>query len=141
MEQRLSLITLGVADLAASTGFYEQLGWKRSMRGAEGVAFFQAGGMVVALYPFANLAADAGLQPERSGGAAVALAYNARSKAETDVVIAEAAQAGAIMVKPAADTFWGGYAGYFRDLDGHLWEVAWNPGFSLGEDGSVHLPD
>ena len=141
MEQRLSLITLGVADLAASIGFYEQLGWKRSMRGAEGVAFFQAGGMVVSLYPFADLAADAGLQPERSGSAAVALAYNARSKAEADAVIAEAARAGAIMVKPAADTFWGGYAGYFRDLDGHLWEVAWNPGFTLGEDGAVHLTD
>ncbi len=141
MEQRLSLLTLGVADLSASTRFYEQLGWKRSMRGAEGVSFFQVGGMVVALYPFANLAADAGLQPERSGGAAVAFAYNARSKAEADAVIAEAAQAGAIMVKPAADTFWGGYAGYFRDLDGHLWEVAWNPGFTLAKDGAVSLPD
>jgi hypothetical protein len=132
MEQRVSLITLGVADLAASTAFYERLGWKRSMPGAEGVAFFQAGGMGLALYPFANLAADAGLKPESAGSAAMALAYNARSRVETDAVLAEAGA--------AEDTFWGGYAGYFRDLDGHLWEVAWNPGFALAQDGSITLP-
>ena len=141
MEQRVSLITLGVADLAASTGFYERLGWKRSVRAAQGVAFFQAGGMALALYPFADLAADAGLNGERSGSAAIALAYNARSKAETDAVLAEASAAGAVVVKPAGDTFWGGYAGYFRDLDGHLWEVAWNPGFALAADGTITLPD
>jgi predicted lactoylglutathione lyase len=140
MEQRVSLITLGVADLAASTAFYERLGWKRSMPGAEGVVFFQAGGMGLALYPFANLAADAGLKPESAGSAAMALAYNARSRVETDAVLAEAGAAGASVVKPAEDTFWGGYAGYFRDLDGHLWEVAWNPGFALAQDGSITLP-
>ena len=140
MEQRLSLITLGVGDLAASIDFYEKLGWVRSMRAAEGVAFFQTGGMALVLYPFADLAADAGLSPARSGSTGVALAYNARSKAETDAVLGEAGAAGAIMVKAAADTSWGGYSGYFRDPDGHLWEVAWNPGFHLAEDGTITLP-
>ncbi len=141
MEQRVSLITLGVADLAAATAFYEMLGWTRALRAAEGVSFFQAGGMGLALYPFAELARDAGLEPEHAGSTAVALAYNARSRADTDAVLAEAGAAGASMVKPGAETFWGGYAGYFRDPDGHLWEVAWNPGFQLAEDGSVTLPD
>ena len=141
MEQRVSLITLGVVDLTAATAFYEKLGWKRSMCAAEGVSFFQAGGMALALYPFAELARDAGLQAEKAGSTAVALAYNARSRVDTDAVLAEAGAAGASMVKPGADTFWGGYAGYFRDPDGHLWEVAWNPGFELAEDGSITLPD
>jgi hypothetical protein len=130
-----------VADLAIATAFYEKLGWQRSLRAAEGVSFFQAGGMALALYPFADLARDAGLEPVQAGSTAVALAYNARSRADTDAVLAEAQAAGASMVKPAAETFWGGYAGYFRDPDGHLWEVAWNPGFRLAQDGSITLPD
>jgi len=141
MEQRVSLITLGVADLAIATAFYEKLGWQRSLRAAKGVSFFQAGGMALALYPFVDLARDAGLEPVQAGSTAVALAYNARSRADTDAVLAEAEAAGASMVKPAAETFWGGYAGYFRDPDGHLWEVAWNPGFRLAQDGSITLPD
>lgn len=140
MDQRLSLITLGVRDLAASTAFLERLGWKRSVRAAEGVSFFQCGGMALALFPFADLAADAGVSPERSGFGGFALAYNTRTRADVDAVLAEAAAAGAAIVKPAQDTFWGGYSGYFRDLDGHLWEVAWNPGFGLDAEGALRLP-
>jgi hypothetical protein len=97
--------------------------------------------MALALFPFADLAADAGVEPVRYGSAGLALAHNTRSKEDADAVMAEAAAAGATIVKPARDTFWGGYSGYFRDLDGHLWEVAWNPGFPLAADGSLTLPD
>jgi len=145
MEQRISLITLGVADLARATDFYRRLGWTPSPRfeGAD-VAFFQAGGMIVALWPRAELATDAGLPADISGDTPtprMALAYNARSRDDVDAVIAEAGRAGGRVVKPAKDTYWGGYAGYFADPDGHLWEVAWNPGFTLLADGSVRLPE
>ena len=145
MEQRISLITLGVADLARATQFYRRLGWTPSPRfdGAD-VTFFQAGGMIVALWGRDALAADAGLPADASGDSPIprmALAYNARSKDDVDAVIAEAGRAGGRVVKPAKDTDWGGYAGYFADPDGHLWEVAWNPGFTLLADGSVRLPD
>jgi len=141
MEQRISLITLGVHDLAASTAFYEALGWQRSMRQAEGVSFFQCGGLAFALWPWASLAADAGVSPERNGAGGFALAYNTRTREEVDAVLAEVAALGAVIVKPAAEVFWGGYSGYFRDLDGHLWEVAWNPGFALDAAGAVTLPE
>jgi uncharacterized protein len=141
MEQRISLITLGVHDLAASTAFYEALGWQRSMRQAEGVSFFQCGCMVFALWPWTSLAADAGVSPERSGAAGFALAYNARTREEVDAVLTEVAALGATVVKPAGEVFWGGYSGYLSDLDGHLWEVAWNPGFALDATGAVTLPD
>lgn len=141
MEQRISLITLGVQDLAASTAFYEALGWQRSMRQAEGVSFFQCGGMAFALWPWASLAADAGVSPARSGAGGFALAYNTRTREEVDAVLAEVAALGAEIVKPAVEAFWGGYSGYFRDLDGHLWEVAWNPGFALDAAGAVTLPE
>jgi len=141
MEQRISLVTLGVADLERSRAFYERLGWKRAMRGTEGVVFFQAGGMALSLFPAKDLATDAGISPTGSGFPRFALAYNARSREDVDNVIAEAAAAGATILKPAQDTFWGGYAGYIADPDGFLWEVAWNPGFSMAADGSIHLPD
>jgi catechol 2,3-dioxygenase-like lactoylglutathione lyase family enzyme len=141
MEPRISLITLGVHDLAASTAFYEALGWQRSMRQAEGVSFFQCGGLAFALWPWASLAADAGVSPERSGSGGFALAYNTRTREEVDAVLAEVAALGAVIVKPAAEVFWGGYSGYFRDLDGHLCEVAWNPGFALDAAGAVTLPE
>ncbi|OGL58633.1 MAG: glyoxalase [Candidatus Tectomicrobia bacterium RIFCSPLOWO2_02_FULL_70_19] len=141
MEQRVSLITLGVEDLARSRAFYERLGWKRSMKNVEGVAFFQAGGMALALWSRAELAEDARLSPEGSGFRGVALAYNTRTKEEVDAVLAEAVAAGATLPKPAQDMFWGGYAGYFADPDGHLWEVAWNPGFKMKADGSITLPE
>ena len=106
-----------------------------------GVAFFQAGGMALALWSRAELAEDARLSPEGSGFRGVALAYNTRTKEEVDAVLAEAVAAGATLPKPAQDMFWGGYAGYFADPDGHLWEVAWNPGFKMKADGSITLPE
>lgn len=141
MEQRISLITLGVQDLAISTAFYEALGWQRSMRQAEGVSFFQCGCMAFVLWPWASLAADAGISAERSGAGGFALAYNARTREEVDAVLVDVAALGATIVKPAGEVFWGGYSGYFRDLDGHLWEVAWNPGFALDAAGAVTLPE
>jgi predicted enzyme related to lactoylglutathione lyase len=132
MEQRISLITLGVRDLDRARAFYF---------GAEGVAFFQAGGMALALYPRRDLAKDAGVEEQGSGFAAVELALNVRSKEEVDAVMAEAEAAGARITMPAREAFWGGYTGHFADPEGFLWEVAWNPGFQLKEDGSLVLPD
>jgi len=141
MEQRLSLVTLGVADLDRSRAFYEKLGWRRSVREAEGVAFFQAGGMALGLYPRAALAEDANLPAGGGGFCGVALAHNTRTREEVDAVLAEAVAAGASLLKPAQKAFWGGYHGYFADPDGYPWEVAWNPGFAMAEDGSIRLPD
>ncbi len=140
MEQRVSLITLGVRDLDRSIAFYERLGWKRSMLGTEGVAFFQVGGLVLSLFPRDHLAQDAGLSAEGSGFCGIALAYNTRSKHEVGEVLDEAERAGAQILKPAQNTFWGGYSGYFSDPDGHPWEVAWNPGFIITPDGAICLP-
>jgi len=141
MEQRVSIVTLGVADLKRSTEFYERLGWRRSMAKAEGVVFFQAGGMALALFPRPELAKDANIDPEGRGFDGVSLAYNARNRAEVDSVLEEAQAAGAKLLKPAQVAFWGGYSGYFSDLDGFLWEVAWNPSFPMAEDGSIRVPD
>jgi len=138
MEQRLSLVTLGVADLDRSRRFYEALGWRRHGAHAE-VVFFQAGGLVLALWSREALAADARLPAEGSGFAGIALAYNTRSRKEVDAVLDEAKAAGATIPKPAEDAVWGGYTGYFADPDGHLWEVAWNPDWTMAEDGSVRL--
>lgn len=140
MEQRLSVVTLGVADLERSRRFYEDgLGWRRTGAHPE-VVFFQAGGLVIGLFGRDDLAKDASLTPEGEGFRALALGYNSRSKDEVDAVMAEAEAAGASVSKPAQDTFWGGYAGYFADPDGHLWEVAWNPEWPIADDGSVRLP-
>jgi len=141
MEQRLSLITLGVADLDRARAFYERLGWKRSVRKAEGVVFFQLNGLALALWPRAELAKDANVIDDGAGFSGVALAYNARTRNEVDAVLAEAVAAGARLLKRAQEAFWGGYQGYFADPDGHLWEVAWNPGFALDAKGNVTLPD
>lgn len=141
MEQRITLITLGVRDLEKSTAFLERLGWKRSVRQAGGVSFFQCGCIAVSLFPRTELAKDAGVSPNGEGFGGFAIAHNTRSKEDVDAVLAEAKSAGAEIVKPARETFWGGYSGYFYDLDGHLWEVAWNPGFPLDEDGALRLPD
>ncbi len=141
MEQRITLVTLGVNDLAKSTAFFEKLGWRRSVKGAQGVSFFQCGGVAISLYPRSELAADAGVSPDGNGFSGFTLAYNARSKEDVDAALDEAKSAGASIIKPAQDVFWGGYSGYFRDLDGHLWEVAWNPGFALDEAGAVRLPE
>ncbi len=142
MEQRLSLVTLGVADLARAATFYERLGWTRALRAAEGVAFYQLNGTALALWPREELARDAGVADGGTRGFnGMALAYNTRSRDEVDVVLAEAEAAGGTVVKPARATFWGGYAGYFADPDGFLWEVAHNEGFALDARGNVTLPD
>jgi hypothetical protein len=141
MEQRVSLITLGVADLARSQDFYQRLGWRRSMEQSEGIVFFQAGGMGLALYPHEELAKDANLSAEGGGFRGMTLAYNARNRAEVDVVLAQAEAAGAKLLKPAEEAFWGGYSGYFADSDGFVWEVAWNPSFPIAADGSIRIPD
>src|SRR5271166_2852500 len=141
MEQRVSIITLGVADLKRSKEFYERFGWRRSMAKAEGVVFFQAGGMALALYPRHELAKDANIAPEGHGFNGMSLSYNARTRTEVDSVLDEAAGAGAKILKPAEEAFWGGYSGYFADPDGFLWEVAWNQSFPIAEDGSIRIPD
>jgi hypothetical protein len=140
MEQRVSLITLGVKDLSQSREFYERLGWRRSMAKTEGIVF-QVGGMALALYPRGELAKDANVSSEGGGFSGVTLAYNTRHREEVDSVLAEAQAAGAQLVKSAQEAFWGGYSGYFSDPDGFLWEVAWNPSFQIAEDGSVRIPD
>jgi uncharacterized protein len=140
MEQRVSLITLGVEDVARSRAFYEALGWKASAASQEEVTFFQAGGMVVALWGRKALADDATVKNSRPDFSGVALAWIGRNEAEVDAVLVEAVAAGGKLVKPAQKTFWGGYAGYFADPDGHLWEVAHNPYWQLDEAGGVHLP-
>jgi catechol 2,3-dioxygenase-like lactoylglutathione lyase family enzyme len=138
MEQRLSLVTLGVADLARARAFYEALGWHSDTDPSIGVAFFQAGGMVVALWDRASLAEDSGVE-DAGGWGGVTLAYNVRSPAEADEVLAEAERAGARIARHGAETFWGGYSGVFVDPDGHPWEVAHNPRWTIGTDGSVTL--
>lgn len=140
MEPRISLITLGVRDLARARSFYEALGFVASPSSNESVTFFAAGGAVLGLFGWDALAEDAGVPPAGDGFRAVTLAHNVRDKAEVATVLATAEAAGARIVTPARDVFWGGHNGYFADLDGHLWEVAWNPFFPLAEDGSLQLP-
>lgn len=141
MEQRISIVTLGVADLNRSREFFERLGWRRSMAKSEGIVFFQAGGMALALYPRDELAKDANVASDSEGYRGISLAYNARNRAEVDWVLKEAEAAGAKVIKPAQEAFWGGYSGYFSDPDGFLWEVAWNPFFPIAEDGSIRIPE
>jgi catechol 2,3-dioxygenase-like lactoylglutathione lyase family enzyme len=138
MEQRVSLITLGVRDLERSRQFYEALGWQPANRPGDGVHFFQAGGMVVALWSRDELAVDSTVT-DAGGWGGVTLAYNTRSAAEVDEVLAEAVAAGATLGRAGAETFWGGYSGVFLDPDGHPWEVAHNPFWPMTADGSIEL--
>jgi predicted lactoylglutathione lyase len=138
MDQRVSLITLGVADLARARSFYEALGWKTGAQPADDVVFFQTGCMIVALWGRGQLEQDSGVE-DAGGWGGVTLAYNARSPEEVDAVIDEARAAGARIAREGAATFWGGYSGVFVDPDGHPWEVAHNPHWTLGDDGSIHL--
>ncbi len=141
MEQRLSIITLGVADLARAKGFYlDGLGWTPVDQPSEEICFIQLPGIAFSLYPLDKLAEDIGTDPLTDvslGG--VTLAHCTRSEAETDEVLATAVAAGARLVKPAEKAFWGGYSGYFADLDGHLWEVAYNPFATIAGDGSFSV--
>jgi predicted lactoylglutathione lyase len=138
MEQRLSLVTLGVTDLARAKAFYAGLGWQTGAAPADDVVFFQAGGMILALWGRQKLAEDSCVE-DSGGWGGVTLAYNARSPEEVDAVIAEAERAGATIPRRGAPTFWGGYSGVFIDPEGHPWEVAHNPHWTIEEDGSVRL--
>lgn len=138
MQQRISLITLGVADLARAVAFYEQLGWAADNDWIEqDVAFFQCGGMVLALWDRRELAADSGTEPHPPG--ASTLAHNVATPEAVDQVLADAHAAGATIVRRGAPTSWGGYSGCFHDVDGHAWEVAHNPHWQLASDGSIRI--
>jgi len=140
VEQRLSLVTLGVIDLPRARAFYEHLGWRGQE--VEETVFFQAGGMAIVLWSLDELSADCGVaQRQESGFDGLALAQNVRSRDEVDEVMAAAERAGAIVTRAPAETFYGGYAGVFTDPDGHAWEIAHNPGFTLGPDGTLTIPD
>ena len=139
MEQRISLVTLGVADLARARRFYEQLGWQGQE--VEETVFFQAGPMALVLWGRDKLAADSGVPDDGSGFDRVTLAQNVRSTAEVDAVVAAAAEAGARVSREPATTFYGGYAGVFLDPDGHAWEISFNPGFTIMDEGALVLPE
>jgi catechol 2,3-dioxygenase-like lactoylglutathione lyase family enzyme len=138
VEQRLSLLTLGVQDLERSRRFYEALGWRPAPRPADDVVFFQVGPLVLALWGRKQLAEDSTVE-DGGGWGGVTLAYNVGSPEEVDAVIDEARTAGARIGREPAKTFWGGYSGVFVDPDGHPWEVAHNPYWTLGPDGSITL--
>lgn len=140
MDQRLSLITLGVADLARSRRFYEALGWRVSGASQPEIVFFQMNGFALALFARAALAEDAGIEDRPSGFSGIALACNVRSQPEVDETFAAAVAAGAEAVKIPHATEWGGYSGYVADPDYYLWEIAWNPHFLLDMAGNLHLP-
>jgi catechol 2,3-dioxygenase-like lactoylglutathione lyase family enzyme len=141
MEPRISLVTLGVSDLARAKAFYEALGWEGQE--VQDTVFVQAGGLALILWGRAALTDDGGLADAHpdDGYGGIDLAHNVRSRDEVDAVVAEAVAAGATVTKPAAETFYGGYAAWFTDPDGHVWEIAHNPGFTLADDGSLVLPD
>lgn len=140
MEQRVSLITLGVADLGRARAFYRALGWVGQE--VEETVFFQAGPMALVLWGRDKLAGDSGVDDRSDGGfGGMALAHNVRSPAEVDAILRDAAAAGAVVTKPARPTFYGGYAGCFTDPDGHVWEIAHNPGFGPADDGAITIPD
>jgi catechol 2,3-dioxygenase-like lactoylglutathione lyase family enzyme len=142
VEPRVSLITLGVRNLESAVAFYQDgLGWPLSGASVEGeVAFFRTGGPVLALWCRKALAEDANVDAEGSGFSGFALAHNVAQKEEVDSVLEEAVSAGATVIKEAQDVFFGRH-GYFADPEGYLWEVAWNPAFSMAEDGTIRLPD
>ena len=138
MEQRVSVITLGVDDVGRAVAFYRALGWEPEQDEHDDVFFFSAGGVVLALWGRDQLAEDSAV-PDGGGWGGVTLAHNVRSPAEVDAVVEQARAAGARIGREPAATFWGGYSGVFVDPDGHPWEVAHNPGWELAEDGSVRL--
>ncbi len=138
MDQRVTVITLGVGDLARARTFYEALGWETGAGAEDDVVFFQAGGMIVSLWDRGRLAEDSCVE-DTGGWGGVTLAHNVGSPGEVDAVLAQARAAGASIPREGARTFWGGYSGVFIDPDGHPWEVAHNPHWTLAEDGSVRL--
>ena len=138
MEQRVSLVTLGVTDLARAKAFYEALGWTSGAAPADEVVFFQCGGMIIALWGRGELEEDSAVE-DTGGWGGMALAHNVRSPEEVDAVIEEARAAGGRIARAGAPTEWGGYSGVFVDPDGHPWEVAHNPHWTIADDGSVTL--
>ena len=141
MRQKLTLITLGVDNLEKAQNFYEKgLGWKKSSGSTENLVVFSLGGIGLALYPRKLLAEDATVDGAGSGFSGVTLSYNAKNEDEVDAVLTEVKKLGATIVKPAQKAFWGGYSGYFKDLDGHLIEVAFNPFWELDEEGNLKFP-
>jgi predicted lactoylglutathione lyase len=134
------LVTLGVADVARATSFFEALGWRKSSASNDDVSFFQLGGLALSVFGRQALADDADVSSDGSGFRGISLAINLESEAEVDRVAAEWLSCGGTMVKQPHRAFWGGYSGYVADLDGHLWELAHNPGFALMADGSMQLP-
>jgi len=135
MEQRVSLITLGVTDVPRAAAFYQDMGWQK-VDSPEGIVVFDLLGQALGLYPRADLARDMGVEDSDMGTGAATLAYNVRDKSEVALVLERAQNAGAKILKPAHDVFWGGHIGYFADPDGHVWEVAHNPFSTLREDGA-----
>lgn len=140
MQQTISFITLGVADLARSRAFYRALGWQESVGSQESVAFYRVGTVAFALFGREALADDAAVAPLGSGFAGFTLAHNVPSEEAVVAILAEAVAAGGTLVRPADKVFWGGFRGYFADPDGFLWEVCYNPFFPLDENGFVQLP-
>lgn len=135
------MITLGVSDFQRSLNFYEKgLGWKKSTSSQDEIAFFALGGMILGIYPKHLLAEDATVDSSGNGFSGITISYNAKSEKEVDEVLNEVKNLGATIVKPAQMVFWGGYSGYFKDLDGHLFEVAFNPFWELDENDNVKLP-
>ena len=140
MQQTISFITLGVADLARSRAFYKALGWQESSASQEGIAFFQAGSVAFALFQREALAEDANVPAEGTGFPRFSLAHNVPSEADVDATLHEAVQAGGSLLRRGEKVSWGGYRGYFTDPDGFVWEVCHNPFFPLDEHGHIHLP-
>jgi predicted lactoylglutathione lyase len=139
MEQRVSLVTLGVSDYGRATAFYEALGWSPALEVQE-TAFFQANGVILVLWARDKLADDMGVPDDGARWSGIALAHNVGSREEVHEIIEQARRNGAEITRAPAETFYGGYAGAFRDLDGHAWEVAHNPSFGFDDDGNVVLP-
>ena len=138
MNQRLTMVSLGVSDLRKSTGFYEDvLGWEKTPASNESISFFWLNGILLGLYGWDSLAEDAGVSSEGKGFRGMALAYNTHSKDEVDRLFDSLREHGVTIVKDPQEVFWGGYSGYFSDPDGHLWEIAWNPFLALDERGSI----
>jgi len=141
MRQKLNLITLGVNDLERSLNFYEKgLGWKKSSAGNENIAFFSLGGMIISLYGRASLAEDISISEKGTGFSGITLAHNTKSEKEVDDILKEVEKLGATIIKPGEKVFWGGYSGYFKDPDGHIFEVAYNPFWEFDEKDNVILP-
>lgn len=142
MRQKLNLITLGVTDFQRALNFYEKgLGWKKSSASQDDIAFFPLEGVVLALFPRELLAEDAMTSPEGSRFSGITISYNAKSEEEVDNVLIEVEKLGGTIIKPAQKVFWGGYSGYFKDLDGHIFEVAYNPFWEFDENDNIMVPD